>query len=137
MKNYPTTCKFCGCGLVLKIDDSYDEIGDPFKLLKLAACNNCADVRVWRRKVEARIDFTVSFVKKAKADKDSLKLDALKRKLDDLCREYLRMVAQWMGQSEVGWDPQISESIIDNPELWNKVLAQCWKLFGQPDLPLE
>lgn len=52
---HTTNCKFCRKVIYVTIDDSYDALGDPYGLLKYAACNACADARVDKRKSEERI----------------------------------------------------------------------------------
>lgn len=50
-RSYETKCKFCNVAITLDVDVAYLELGDPFKLLKYASCNHCADFKEARREL--------------------------------------------------------------------------------------
>lgn len=126
---HPTTCKFCKKEIVLEIDDAYAELGDRHKIIPMAACNRCADLRVRKRNLENAIkDIAMALVQlKSKASPDTLAIsrDGFTR----LTKKYTSMIADWVHSTSPWWDSTIVESLMEHPDKWPDILQQCWKMY--------
>lgn len=129
MNPQPAKCKFCQRELVLMCDPSYDLAGDVHKLLAMAACNRCADLRIRKRKLETRIELAAQKFKQATMDREPDLCSALRVKLTELTTHYCNLIAEWLGATSAYWDREIVELICDKPDHWPAVLKQCWSLY--------
>ena len=83
---HATHCKFCKSPITIEIDDEYSKLGDPFKLIGMASCNRCADLRTERRCLEGKIK-RVCMILALSANKDKSKLsDSVRDTLTDTPR---------------------------------------------------
>ena len=123
-----TTCKFCQKPITVEIDDTYAALGDPLKLLGLACCDRCADLRVEHRKLEANIMHLCRIreldPKVAKAREQSHRST-----LEKLLKQYANMIARFHFMEGMSWDDASLELIMDKPEAWSSVLKELWKMF--------
>lgn len=127
---HATTCKFCKNPITVTIDDDYAELGDPLKLLGLAACNTCADLRVERRGLERKIAFACNQVLRAGKMDDDERAEHAKG-LSELLQEYAKMIARWHGKEGSCWDEAIVDAILSNPIKWGEVLGRLWTMYRQ------
>ena len=44
--HFEATCKICGRAITLKIDPNYNALSDPSRLIPLATCDSCFDLRM-------------------------------------------------------------------------------------------
>lgn len=126
---HPTTCKFCKKPIVLEIDDSYLELGDVFKLIPMACCNRCADLRIKRRNLEEAIE-KIALILHSKGSKATLD-DRMNSRdaLTTLTKKYTALIAEWLNASTPWWDQSIVDSIMEMPNRWNSFIVQCWKMY--------
>jgi hypothetical protein len=137
MKLIDAKCKFCGKTLALQVDDSYADLGDPFKLVGMAACNRCADMRVERRKLEHEIrTFALGLIGlkgKARQDAESAAAPFLHKLLES----WLDLAKRWRGVA-VEYDDGMLDSLLAKPEEYADVLMRMWTLAKhaakQPEL---
>lgn len=125
---HATTCKFCRKPITLEIDDAYAELGDPYKLLSLAACNECADVRELRRLLEDRVRklaMTVAAMHHPKPEE----IASVRKNLLVLCEKYSRMIARWHRMEGMAFDAAVVDDILNRPDQWPVALRGLWGMF--------
>lgn len=127
---HATTCKFCHNPITIEVDAEYAELGDPLKLLPLAACNQCADLRVERRFLEDRIRKAAMIFAAIRKPGDEAKQVA-RVNFTSLCTRYARMIARWHRVEGMSWDQAIVDQMMERPEQWPDTLSQMWKMFSQ------
>lgn len=126
---YGTTCKFCKKPITIEIDDSYDVLGDPQKLIPLAACNHCADVRVKRRNLESALQRQCSAIQLLNSA--GVKVPEKARKnLTYLAQQYAKMIADWNHTKDTAWDDAIVDALLQKPQDWGNIIARLWKMQG-------
>lgn len=123
-----TNCKFCQNPITVEIDDAYANLGDPFKLIKIACCDRCADLRVERRMLEDKVR-KVCRVRELDPKLAKTREQSHRSTLEKLLKQYSNMIARWHYLSGMCWDDRATETIMDHPEAWNSVLATLWKIF--------
>lgn len=128
---HATHCQFCKMPITVEADDSYAALGDPFKLLPLAACNQCADLRVSRRRIEAKVRFLSRVIQMAGNNATDTLLKSSRETLTKLTQDYAKMIARWNKLEGMAWDEECVNQIMDHPERWGDILSQLWKTFRQ------
>lgn len=128
MKSIPGKCQICGTGLLLKIADDYPG-GDPMKLVSMATCNRCYDLRDRRIKIEGnikRICHRLSLGKLDDGEKGRLleMLKVLARKFSIWCADMLRR----QHAANVGY---LETVLIDHPEHWYRSLLDFEEAAAQ------
>ena len=121
------TCKFCHKPLTIWVSVTYEK--DPNKLLPMATCNRCSDLRTERRGLEAKIKYICmmrAFPKQRPSDVETQKARGL---LTKLTRDYANMIARWNGADGMAWDEECVNLLIDKPVHWPEVLGVLWKMF--------
>jgi hypothetical protein len=121
-----TNCKFCKRPISVEIADDYAAMGDPHKLIPMAACNPCADNRVEKRRIEKRVQYVARTVELA-GTRDAQ--TNARPPLIKLTQDYARLIARWHGRDGMAWDQECVELILDKPREWGAVLSGLWKLF--------
>lgn len=129
--NHACNCKFCGKNLVVIVDDTYAELGDPFKLLRFAACNRCADIRERKRKLEESIRKVCIGVQRSSSKDLKAEMSFAMTQLEPLTRKYAVLVADWHNKSGYMWEESFPSLLIEKPDRVNDILAQYWKSFKQ------
>lgn len=125
---HATNCKFCRKPITIEIDDSYAELGDPHKLIPMAACNSCADIRVERRVLESKIKYSCMNRLSTKRPSEEY-LNKFRNLMEKLMKDYASMIARFHFMSGMSWDDECLEAIMEHPENWNEVLSRLWKMF--------
>jgi len=126
--NFSTTCKFCHKPITLEIDDSYDVIADPHKLIPLSSCNHCADVRVSKRNLEERLKaqcYAIQLLKSARVPVP----DKARSNLEFLTKEYAKMVAKWNRNDGMLWDEGIVDALLARPQDWGPIVGRLWRMY--------
>lgn len=119
-------CKFCGRELTLQIDTEYHKVGDRYRLIELAACNHCADLRVRRRNLGTEAGHLARLLDAAGADKE--RRDALTGRLESLSKRWLRLACDWF-RAELSWEPEMVGGVRDSKTL-NESLGRQWAMAG-------
>lgn len=129
--NHATNCQFCKRPITLEIDDSYAELGDIHKLIPMAACNRCADLRVERRTLEAKIKHVCmmrAFSKRKPSDEENEKATKV---LTKLTQDYANMVARWHERQGMAWDEECVALLLEKPQQWFDILGNLWRMYRQ------
>lgn len=126
--NHATKCKFCGREMVVQIADDYPS-ADPFKLLRLAACNRCADLRVKKRVLEESLCRTCNTVQFASQSNKNAAIEKARPLLDTLTRKYASLVADWHNMSGYLWDEEFVNLLTEKPDRVWTILGHYWKTF--------
>jgi hypothetical protein len=123
-----TKCKFCQKEITLDIDDNYAALGDPFKLITLAACNRCADLRTRRMAITdkiAAVCYTVAF---APASIRSETKEKMKPVLRGYLMAYVGLVEDWKGGDSGEFDESVVEAVLSAPGQWPDVIKRLWDI---------
>ena len=123
-----TNCKFCKKPIVVETDDEYSTMGDPLKILSLAACNRCADLRIERRKLESSVK-TICTMRQMDKRIAGDRFKEHQAALEALLKGYANMIARWHLMSGMSWDDKAVAVIMEHPEAWPDVLATLWRVF--------
>lgn len=125
--NYSTSCKFCKRPITVEVDDDYAKLGDPYKILPLACCNHCGDVRVMKRNLEDQLKaqcYSIQLLKSAKVPIP----DKAKSNLELLTKEYATMVSKWNFSEGMLWDEGIVDALCANPQGWGNIIGRIWRI---------
>ena len=138
----------CARPIVVEIDDDYAKLGDPFRLIKLATCDRCYDLRIRRQNIEdaiyrACLGIIQAGIKpnkptkpgeepKTPAEKARFKEseDALKV-LVTLTQAYALLASDWCNRSGMIWDEALPAAILEKPKFWRVILEDYWKTFNR------
>lgn len=117
MKLYPGKCRICGTRLMLQIDDAYDIEHDASKLIPMATCNPCFDLRKRLQKLEDAIkltchDLSLNTIDKGKAVEA---LAILAKKFSGYCADML----QRQHTADVG---ALGRGLVEQPGNWWRTL---------------
>lgn len=124
-----TQCKFCKKPITLEIDDSYSEISSPVKLLPLAACNRCADLRVERRAIESKVKF-ICLMRHNNPKAAESRKEHHRQALEKLLKGYANLIARWHYLEGMSWDDECLNVIMEKPSHWATIMAELWKMFA-------
>lgn len=128
-------CKFCKKPIIVEVDDSYSELGDPMKLLPMASCDRCADLRIKRRQIEGKIKAAVMVIIQAQGKVSSESRAMIAEALRVQTQAYSRLIAEWHNMSGMAWDENIPEAIMEKPDKWANILGRLWKIFREEIMP--
>lgn len=132
MKRHATHCKFCKIPITLEIADDYDVLADPRKLIPLASCNHCADLRVERRNIEGSLGSQCAAIGLIKSARKELPRNA-RINIDILTKQYARLIARWNRLEGMAWEEGIVDAILDDPHHWGDVAGRMWKMCRKPN----
>lgn len=130
-KEFATNCRFCHKPITIKIAESYLAFRDPYKLLPMAACNACADIRNWRHSLEEKITRHCNYLERFKGQLDSDQLKKSAEKLEPLLKEYARLISRWHVLDGVVWHDDVVPTVMENPRQFPLVLKGMWDMFEQ------
>lgn len=133
-------CKFCGKAISVEIDDGYSKLGDPFKLMRMASCNPCADMRTKKRDLEFQITALCRHLIFCQGKNRDNEVNHKRDLMFRLTKDYATVVAQWEKAKTVVWDAEFPEQLLNNPENIRTIVGKYWEtvrhLNRQPDLVL-
>jgi hypothetical protein len=127
------SCKFCKKPITLTIDDSYNAVSDPMKLIPLASCNRCSDLRVERRVLEKKIEF-ICMMRHLDKKLALSKFAEHRAALEKLCQQYANMIARWHNKEGMAWDDACLDQIMEQPKQWSDVVSRLWKMFDSTQI---
>lgn len=126
---HATSCQFCKLPITLEIEDGYAGLGDPHKLIPMASCNHCADLRVCRRTLEGKLRTVCRVIQMSGQNAtDTLKSNT-KKSLTRLTQDYAKMIARWHRLEGMAWDEECVNQLMEHPEQWGEIVSQLWKTF--------
>jgi len=132
-------CKFCHKALNLIVDDGYFELKEKFAkdkidldLIKLAACDRCADYQNAKYPIEQRIkkicmNLLGGLIPKVEHEKTREVLTAL-------CQRYMGIVARYKNTPVPIWDAEITDSMMRTPGNFSLILCDVRRMCAQPTL---
>ena len=132
-------CKFCNKPLNLIVDDGYFELKEKFAkekidldLIKLAACDRCADYRNAIYPFEQRIkkiclNLLGGLIPKSEHGKTEEVLTAL-------CQKYMVIVAHHRKTPVPIWDASIAAAMMSSPGNFSLILCDVRRMCAQPTL---
>lgn len=127
---HATTCKFCHIPITLEIDDEYAALGDPYKLLRLACCNRCSDVRERKRILEDKIRKSAMALTSIRKPSQEV-LETNRKNLNRLYRQYAENIARWHNCDGMAWDDAVTDFVMEHPGKWAEALSRLWQMFKQ------
>lgn len=134
----PTKCKFCGRPIEIWVDDAYARMGDPFKLVKLAACNRCSDLKVEKRLLDSRLNWAISRLQLAGDEKAAS--DRYRGIVSGLMHKYWDLICRWTSIRNTEFDEGIVEMVLSNPSKCARMVSEMWRIANlsksQQELPV-
>lgn len=118
-----TKCKFCQCRLIIYIHKEYEGLGDPFNLMKYAACNACADNKEVLTEAGDRLWRVVDHWALAKPSVRHEIATKVKEGITKWFRIYAEALARANGCSKMLFDPGEVAYIMNKPEGFGRWLA--------------
>ena len=136
-----TRCRFCGCELRLKIHEQYD-ISDPHRLVAMAACNRCADLRELRRKLHFRFSEQcagmMNLIERSKRSMTESErkevthlVDKTRENIESLIKAYLRLIGDWYNRDDLVYEEEMVNWFMQAPMGVSKHIARLWRCVPQ------
>lgn len=129
-----TKCRVCAKQLVISVADCYNDISDPNKLLPMAACNRCFDLRERRNRTTNLIE---KFCKQLfllvpqKGDKVAQARDKIREGLLKVTMEYAKVHAEYHNAKSALWNEDFTDLFMARPENWVAVMSEYRKQARQ------
>jgi hypothetical protein len=122
--------------LRLEIDDDYDDVNDPNRLIPLAACNRCAELRVRRGKILYGVrEGVLQIIRADRGDRAEV-TEKLRPALRGLLQSYLRLARDWKRGELPEWDEAILDMLLFKPVDYGDVLRRAWETVKAPQQTL-
>lgn len=128
---HATHCKFCKAPITVEIDDEYSKLSDPYKLIPMAVCSPCSDIRVLRRKLERKVQIVCRVFQMAGKNATDELSEKTKKSLTALTQDYASMICRWHKLEGMAWDEECVSQLMEHPERWGEILGHLWKMFRQ------
>lgn len=129
-----TTCKFCRKPVFIEIDDEYAKLGDPMNLIRLAACNRCADLRDEKRKLEDKINVLCTWLLQLSEPGRIKARDKALASFTRVTEKYASLVASWLNGQKY-FDSSFPESLFNRPDDWPNIISAYWKICREANPP--
>lgn len=116
-------CKICGVPLDLSIDPEYDTVGDRNRLMPMATCNRCGDMRSKRESYHD--DFyrqCVQLIVLTPSKNSEERRQSYKVSLLILARKYAKLIAAYHRSSLVIPVEDLVSDLMDKPKHWADAL---------------
>lgn len=117
-----TTCKYCKIPLILNIDDAYGELGDEHKLIPMAACNRCADLRVNIRRLIDSVGRLCSNLIQWAGGKNADRRGKVLPILHQVTRKYAEQFARLHNSKRMIWSEDFGLLLWERPEKWGIII---------------
>ena len=127
---YTTQCKFCKAPLEVEVDEAYAALDDPFRLLGMAACSTCTELRVSRRTLEEKIRRTASLLQ-GLTSRETDERKALLNILRNLAYAYWRLIGRWTKAPRINLPEDKLKELQDNPQDWGTVISSFWATYPE------
>lgn len=122
-------CQFCGSAVRLEIDQDYDALEDPQKLIRLRSCNHCADLKYRQRRITESLEEIAHAVR---ITDDQKALAGLRERAEKVLKAYVRVVSEWERlESIMDWDDGILENLMQNPKKVSGICHHIWAAARQ------
>jgi hypothetical protein len=109
-------CKICGCHLVLQLGTNYPQEKDPMKLIPMATCNRCYDLREQRIRIETNLKRLCHelAVEKMTDDKRARTLDLIQK----TCSIFSKWCASLLRRQHAANVGFLFSAIKEQPKRW-------------------
>lgn len=135
------TCKFCHTPLRLKLHEEYS-VSDPLKIIQMAACNRCADLRDRRRVLHLRFASVCSGISNLVDRSTSTMTDAQRKEVQEamtkahdniehLVKLYLRLIGDWYNRDDLVFEEIMVPPFMQAPHDLSKHIARLWRSVPQ------
>lgn len=114
IKNVPAKCKICGRPLMLQTEASYTALGDAFKLVPLATCDRCYDLRETRLRQENAIMKGCRMLVEGKNISDDRR-EKINQGIRVLCKSLASTLTMTAGNGMSFWDESFPQQLLENP----------------------
>lgn len=126
-------CRYCHKPLVLKVDSSFMDLTDgvagltPEGVMKLAACNSCADLRNRRRKLNEALGILAYRFEWGLGE-----YEKNKEQSGTVLKSYLELISDWVkADPALPWDDEILTYFVRSPKEMGSVIDLMWKMGKQ------
>ena len=125
-------CKFCHCDLNLVVDDDYAAIGDRFKLIEIASCNRCHDLRVMRRNIGDGVKSICIIILNSDGAAQQTVRESLRGSLSTLLRSWMGLAEDWKHNEGPEFDEAALDGLLNDPRQYPDVLKRLWDMVQYP-----
>jgi hypothetical protein len=110
------TCRICGCGMMLQLAVGYPAGKDPQKLIPMATCNRCYDLRERRIKIESSFKRLCHALAMEKMDES--KRDRTHELLKVTCSAFGRWCSDLLRRQHTANVGFLANAITEQPDRW-------------------
>jgi len=114
-------CRICKCELRLQIDDDYDPEFDSAKLIPMATCNRCFDLRARLRKIEDSIRILCHSLSFPITDERRARAYELLRKLSN---QFSQWCSDMLNRQHMADSGSLATRLMKEPSNWWKALRK-------------
>lgn len=114
-----TKCKICKKDLVVQVDNEY--FGQIDRLLEMATCNRCFDLREKHLKSTANIEAGCNFLVQH-PEASEKELEKAKKHLEYWTKQYADAIRQFNHSDKVVWSADFAQVLMDKPDQWYEAL---------------
>ncbi len=126
MKEHEAKCKICGISITLDISLNYPIEKDPRKIIPMATCNRCFDLRERRIRLENRFKracYQLALEKTEGAKQlDSKAKELLVSLVELTCSQYSRWCADLLRRQHRANVRFLVDAILNQPDRWHNHL---------------
>lgn len=126
-KTHP--CKFCQKPVTVVIDDDYAALADPYGLMRLLSCNNCADYESARRALFRHVKVLCELLIQRAVAKDDV--PKVRESLETLTKKFMRLYSEHHDLALPPYEAEIVEAMMGKPSHFGQVLAHIPRMFQQ------
>lgn len=102
-------------GIEVEVAEDYSKLKDPYKLLAMAACDRCSDLREERRRILGDIDKIIFRLAVLKGQELLKFIAQISEPLAYLTKEYCKLAARWNGLETEVFDQGAVDAILNLP----------------------
>lgn len=126
-------CRYCGIPISLTVDSDYKELGDPYDLIQMAACDRCANYRSKIRPIYESIRTHCMWGEQKLYNTPILKEKAVEN-LRGLLAAYINLLATHRHLTPGQVDEGIIEGLMNHPAEFVKIMRRVSAAYQQKNL---
>ncbi len=116
MKLYLGKCRICRAELRLEIDEDYDASHDPNKLIPMATCNRCFDLRRRQMRMEEHIKMLCHFL--ATSDPNDAKRGQVVEAVNRVAKRFSIWCSDVLNRQHAESVEVLTSELISSPKGW-------------------
>jgi hypothetical protein len=120
---HQTKCKFCGKEITVYIDKDYADLSDPYGIIQLAACNQCADYKTREMHIRDRLHRICSVLAQKKNKLSDDQRSGFRQGLTNATRAYVGLISEWKNR-EVVWDDNCIDAMMQVSSEWPTIIKR-------------